>query len=68
MALLSGLSIQRCHELRSRTAATVPIQPLAWELPYAARAVRPQKANKQTNKQAKKKKETLSKCTEWGKI
>ena len=54
LALLSGLRIQRCHELwcrlqtrlGSRVAvalwhrpvATAPIGPLAWEPPYAAGA------------------------------
>ena len=28
--------IQHCHELWCRPAAVAPIQPLAWELPYAA--------------------------------
>ena len=32
---LSGLRIQRCHELRCRSAATAPIWSLAQELPYA---------------------------------
>ena len=34
-ALISGLRIQRCRELWCRPAAEAPIQPLAWELPYA---------------------------------
>ena len=53
LASLSGLRIQRCHELwcRSQTrlgshvavavarlVATAPIQPLAWEPPYAVGA------------------------------
>ena len=53
LALLSGLRIWSCHELWCksqmhlgsgvavawfRPAATAPIQPLAWELPYAAGA------------------------------
>ena len=36
LALLSGLRIWCCRELWCRLAATVPIQPLAWELPYTA--------------------------------
>ena len=36
--LLSGLRIQRCRELWCRPAAVAPIQPLAWDLPYAANA------------------------------
>ena len=44
MALLSGLRIQRCHELwcgskmqleSGVAVAVVSIQPLDWELPYA---------------------------------
>ena len=48
LALLSGLMIQRCHELRcgsqmqlgscvavALATPTAPIQPLAWEPPYA---------------------------------
>ena len=35
---LSGLRIQRCPELWCRLAATAPIQPLAWEPPYAMEA------------------------------
>ena len=55
LASLSGLRIQRCHELWCsvgrrlssgspllwlwcRPAATTPIRPLAWELPYAVSA------------------------------
>ena len=33
--LHSGLRIWRCLELWCRVAATTPIQPLAWEPPYA---------------------------------
>ena len=36
LALLSRLKIWRSCELWGRLAATAPIQPLAWELPYAA--------------------------------
>ena len=35
LASLSELRIQHCRELWCRPAATVLIQPLAWELPYA---------------------------------
>ena len=35
LAFLSGLRIQRCHELWWRLAAAAPMHPLAWELPYA---------------------------------
>ena len=38
LALLSGLRMRRCRELWCRPAATAPIQPLAWELPYAVGA------------------------------
>ena len=38
LALLSGLRIQRCHELWCRPVATAPVRPLAWEPPYAAGA------------------------------
>ena len=41
--------------LRCRLAATAPIRPLAWELPYAAGvALEEAKRQKQTNKQQKK--------------
>ena len=35
LALLHGLRIWCCHVLWHRPAAVAPIQPLAWELPYA---------------------------------
>ena len=35
LALLTGLGLRRCHELWCRSAAVVPIQPLAWEPPNA---------------------------------
>ena len=35
LALLNGLKIWHCHELWCRPAAVAPIQPLAWEPPYA---------------------------------
>ena len=35
LALFSGLGILRCHELWCRPAAVAPIQPLAWQPPYA---------------------------------
>ena len=38
LALLSGLRIWRCGELWCRQAAAALIQPLAWELTYAAGA------------------------------
>ena len=65
LALLSGLTIsvamscdigRRCglHPallwLWCRLAATAPIRPLAWELPYAAGMALKSKLNKQTNK------------------
>ena len=34
--MLSGLRTQYFHELWCRLAATAPIQPLAWEFPYAS--------------------------------
>ena len=37
-ASCSGLRIPRCHELWCRPAGVALIQPLAWELPYAASA------------------------------
>ena len=44
---LGGLRIQCCHELWRRPAAVFLMQPLAWELPYAARAaVKSQKKKK----------------------
>ena len=36
LSLLSGLSIQRCHELWCRPVAVAPIGPLDWEPSYAA--------------------------------
>ena len=48
LALLNGLRIRHCHELWHRSAATALIQPLAWELTYAAGAA--------LKKQKKKKK------------
>ena len=36
LASLSGLRIWHCRELWHKSAAAAPIQPLAWELPYAA--------------------------------
>ena len=36
LASLSGSGIQHCRELWCRLAAVAPIQPLAWEVPYAA--------------------------------
>ena len=62
-ALLSELRIQHCHDKRYRSKMQIPcgcgcgvgqpaaialIQPLAWELPYAAGAAL--KSKKQTNK------------------
>ena len=38
LALLSGLRIRNCCELWWKLAASTPIRPLAWELPYAADA------------------------------
>ena len=46
VALLSGLSIRRCHERWCRPAATAPIRPLSWEPPYAS-AVALEKAKRQ---------------------
>ena len=51
LALISGLRIWRCCELWCRPAATVPIWPLAWELPHALGVVL---------KRLKKKKTTFS--------
>ena len=47
LALLSGLRIRCCHEPWCRSAAVAPIQPLAWELPYAAGMALKSKTNKQ---------------------
>ena len=49
LALLSRLRIWCCCELWYRSAATVPIGPLAWEPPYAAGV-----ALKKTKRQKKK--------------
>ena len=38
LASVSGMGIQRCHELWRMLAATAPIGPLAWERPYATGA------------------------------
>ena len=59
LASLSGLGIQRCHELWCRSqmwwlgsrvavavAAVASIQPLAWELPYAVGVVLKSKKKK----------------------
>ena len=45
LASLSGLRIQHCCELWYRPGTIAPIQPLAWELPYAVGAAlkRPKK-------------------------
>ena len=48
LALLSGLRICCCRELCGRLASTAPIQPLAWEPPYAKGAAL-KIQNKQTN-------------------
>ena len=48
LASLSGLRIQRCHELWHRLAATALIGPLAWEPPYATGAAL--KSKTKTNK------------------
>ena len=53
LALLGGLRIQHYHEPWYRLAATAPIQPLAWEPPYAMGAVLKRQKTKQ--KQTKKK-------------
>ena len=65
LAVLSGIRIWRCRELwyRSdpellwlwhRPAATAPVRPLAWELPYAAGSS-PRKGKKKKEKEKKKK-------------
>jgi len=51
LAVLSGLRIQHCRELRCRPAAIALIQPLAWELPYATSVAL--KSKNKTNKQKK---------------
>ena len=38
LASLSGLRIWRCHKLWCQSAAATPVQPLAWEFPYATGA------------------------------
>ena len=57
LASFSGLRIQHCHELWHRPAATAPIQPLAWELPYAMGAAL---------KSKKKKKSAFYRWGNWG--
>ena len=37
LALLTGWGIWHCSQLWHRPAAAAPIQPVAWELPYAVR-------------------------------
>ena len=49
-----GLRIQHCYELWCRPAGTVPIQPLAWEFPYAT-CVALKKKKKKKKKETKKK-------------
>ena len=46
LASLSGLRIWHFHELWCKLAAVVPIQPLAWELPYAVPATLKEKKKK----------------------
>ena len=50
--MLSGLRIQCSLELWYRLAATAPIQPLAWEPPYAAGATL--KSKKKGRKEGRK--------------
>ena len=54
LASLSGLRIWHCHQLWRRLVVAVPIQPLAWELPYAT-------AGALKNKQKKEKTTTKNK-------
>ena len=51
VALLSGLSIQRCRELWYRPATAALIRPLAWELPYAAHEALPKSKTNKTVKE-----------------
>ena len=55
LASLSGLRIRCCHEPLHKLAATAPIQPLAWELPYAAGAVLKSKKKRGQSGKAKNK-------------
>ena len=82
LPLLSGLGIRRCRELgcRSQTGsdpawlwlwrrpvATAPIQPLAWEPPYAAEAAQEiaTATTKKTKDKKKGKKTTLGEFLSW---
>ena len=65
LALLSGLTIQHCSDLVllwlwRRLKATAPIQPLAWEPPYAAGAAQ-EIATTTTTKKTKDKKQNKTK-------
>ena len=53
LASLSGLRIQRCHELWCKPAATAPIRPLGWEPPYAKSAVLEKTKRQKINKENK---------------
>ena len=55
LASISGLRIQCCCELWCRLAATAPIRPLAWELPYAT-GVAQEKAKRKKERERKRKK------------
>uniref|UniRef100_A0A8W4F7R9 DNA topoisomerase 1 n=1 Tax=Sus scrofa TaxID=9823 RepID=A0A8W4F7R9_PIG len=53
--------------LGCRPAATVPIRPLVWELPYATGvALKRQKKKKKKKKEEKKKKDKRRKTLDWG--
>jgi len=59
LAPLSGLSVLHCHKLRlrRRPVASILIQPLAWELPYAT-GVALKRKNKQTKQPLSKQQKT----------
>ena len=59
LASFSGLRIQHCCELWCRLAATAPIWPLAWELPYAAGVALKSKTNKQKSRMQNEMKSTM---------
>ena len=52
LVLLSVLRIQCCHELWCRPAAAALIQPLTWELPYAAGAALKKKKKNQDKEES----------------
>ena len=55
LALLSGLRIQHCHELRGRVVAVALKRPLIWELPHVSGAA----LKKRKEKKRKRKKKSI---------